>query len=382
MTPKTGFHSACDFKRAGIAVNIKRNKMTEWTQRQIAGPLPEKKSRALAIIVSIIIVIALTDYATGIQVSLLLFYFIPIALAVAWLGWRIATAVAIASAALRVIGDYLANEGDTLPSWNLWNALTALFIFLVLIWLLEAFFSLHRQLEQRVKDRTAALEEAAKTRRKLEAELLEVGLRERNLIGHELHDEICQHLVGTALAAQVLARRLNEKNSLLAGDAEKIISLLEEGADKTRKLAQGLLLSEIDPEKLAEKLLEIADQARGSGVACRFRQDGDIVVRDADTAVHLFRIAHEALRNALKHAAPRCIYISLLGTDLAIDLIEEDDGSGFATSPPHANRENAGMGLRIMANRAACIGASLSVGAALTGGTRIICHLPRTQASA
>jgi signal transduction histidine kinase len=368
-------------------VHLKNNRqvIADWLQRNISGAPAQNKPRALVIILAAMIMIGISDYVTGIQVSLLLFYFIPVMLSVAWLGWRVAVMVAVGSVVLRMIGDFVANEGDILPIWNLWNALTALPVFLILIWILDAFFSLNRQLEQRVKDRTAALVDAARTRRQLEGELLAVGSRERNVIGHELHDEICQHLVGTALAAQVLVQQLNEKNSSLATNAETIVALLEEGADKTRKLAHGLLLSEIEPEKLGEKLSEIADQANGAGILCRFIQEGDTLVRDAGTAAHLFRIAHEALRNALKHAAPHRINISLIGSTSAIDLIVEDDGTGIATDSLANNGKNAGMGLRIMSNRAAFIGASLTINQASgyrsRSGTSVICKLPRVQES-
>ena len=367
----------------------KRQKLADWLQLNISGQPIQNRVRALLIILALMIVIGLSDYATGIHVSLMLFYFIPIILAAAWLGWRAAVVVAVGSVILRVVGDFAANGGDTLPNWNIWNALTALPVFLILIWILDAFFSLNRQLEQRVKDRTAALIDAAKTRRDLEKELLAVGSRERNLIGHELHDEICQHLVGTALAAQVLAQRLTEKNSALAVNADTIVDLLEAGADKTRKLAHGLLLTEIEPEKLGEKLSEISDQATGAGILCRFNQEGDTLVRDAGTATHLFRIAHEALRNALKHATPRHVDISLVGSASAIDLIVQDDGTGIATDlmgqPSDNVKSREGMGLRIMSNRAAFIGATLSIygadGYHSNNGTTIICRLPRAQAA-
>lgn len=366
-----------------VNVNTIRKRAADWLQLNVSGLPTQKRSRAILIIVMLMIVIGLSDYATGINVSLLLFYLIPVTLAIAWLGWRSAVLVAIGSELLRLIGDYFANGGNNLPTWNWWNAVGALPVFLILIWILDAFFSLNRQLEQRVKDRTAALVDAANTRRQLEKELLAVGSRERNLIGHELHDEICQHLVGTALAAQVLAQRLNEKNSALAANAETIVSLLEEGADKTRKLAHGLLLSELEPEKLADKLSEIADQASRDSVHCRFTQVGDTLVRDAGTAAHLFRIAHEALRNALKHAAPRHIDISLVGSVSAIELIIHDDGGGMLVDTLHAATEKSGMGLRIMSNRAAFIGATLTIhSGAEQHGTRITCRLPRSQATA
>lgn len=360
-------------------VKLKRNKITDWLLLHISGPPTQSKVSACTIILCAIFIIGLSDYATGIHVSLLLFYFIPIILAVVWLGAPAAAVVAITCILLRAMGDVAANNGNELPTWYLWNALTALTVFMILIWILNAFISLHRQLEQRVKDRTAALVEAARTRRQLEEELLAVGSRERNLIGHELHDEICQHLVGTALAAQVLAQCLNEKNSELAADAETIVGLLEEGADKTRQLARGLLLSEIDPEKLCDKLSEIADQTNGSGIQCHFKHTGNTLVRDAGTAAHLFRIAHEAIRNALKHAAPHRIDISLLGNEMGIDLIIEDDGVGILHNQFLKSQETSGMGLKIMANRAAFIGATLSLIPAANQGTKIICHLPRFQ---
>ncbi len=363
-------------------VKSSRQRAADWLQHNISGLPTQRRSRAILIIVTLMMIIGLSDYATGINVSLLLFYLIPVTLAIAWLGWRSAVLVAIGSELLRLIGDFFANGGNDLPTWNWWNAIGSLPVFLILIWILDAFFSLNRQLEHRVKDRTAALVDAANTRRHLEKELLAVGSRERNLIGHELHDEICQHLVGTALAAQVLAQRLSEKDSALAANAEKIVSLLEEGADKTRKLAHGLLLSELEPEKLADKLSEIADQASHDGVHCRFTQVGDTVVRDAGTAAHLFRIAHEALRNALKHASPQHITISLVGSVTAIELIVQDDGKGMSSNSSEVTTEKSGMGLRIMANRAAFIGATLTVQAAEgRHGSTVTCRLPRSLAT-
>ncbi len=236
-------------------MKYQHQKIADLLQLIINGPSTHRRTRALVIILTAMIAIGLSDYMTDIHVSLLLFYFVPVVLAVAWLGWRVAVVVAFSNVIIRLIGDFVANGDNTMPIWNLWNAVSALPVFLILIWILHAFFSLNRQLDQRVKDRTAALVDAAKIRHQLEKELLAVGLRERNLIGHELHDEICQHLVATALAAQVLAQLLNEKNSTLVANAETIVGLLEEGADKTRKLAHGLLLSEIEPEKIGRKII-------------------------------------------------------------------------------------------------------------------------------
>ncbi len=329
---------------------------------------------ARAISVILVLLIGLADYASGIRVSLSVFYFVPVALAVAWLGWRNGVGIAILSVLVRVLGDYLAIGEHLLPLWSWWNSLAALVTYLVMVWILAAFVGLHRELEQRVRERTMALQEAAQARRKLESELLQVGSRERNSIGHELHDDICQHLVGTALAAKVLAQRLTEQDKASARDAQSIVTWIEEGATKTRQLAQGLLLAAIEPGKLAEKLAELAAEGTASScIPCRFRHEGEILVSDAGTAAQLFRIAQEATRNALRHGQARHVDLSLVGDAHAICLMVEDDGRGL----PLAEERGSGMGLRIMSHRAAYIGGTLSIVPTSGQGTRVICHLPR-----
>lgn len=103
-------------------------------------------------------------------------------------------------------------------------------------------------------------------------------------MGQELHDDICQRLVGTTLAAKVLAQRLAQKGNEFAREAQTIIGLLEEGTSKTRQLARGRLHSSTAPDELTDKLGELAEEGSRSGVSCRFRQSGYVVVADADSA--------------------------------------------------------------------------------------------------
>ncbi|MCA2998718.1 MAG: hypothetical protein ING75_08970 [Rhodocyclaceae bacterium] len=321
--------------------------------------------------------IAVVDYATGIHISLLFFYLLPVAFSVAWLGKRMAVIVAIAIILIRVTGDWIGYGEQMLPHWYFWNALTSLVVFLIVIWMLDAFLSLQRQLEQRVKDRTAALIESGRVRRQLEDELLAVATRERNAIGHELHDEICQHLVGTALAAQVLVKKLAEEKNPLAPKASAIVSLVEEGANKARQLAHGLLLTEVEPSSLEQKLSDLADDTRQlgatDGIICVFKQSGDTFIHDPGIATQILRIAQEALRNASKHARATNIEICLSGDETAITLTVTDDGCGVDTAVANPS----GMGLRVMANRAAFIGATFVIKNRNDGGTEILCRLPK-----
>jgi len=313
------------------------------------------------------------DYASGIRISLAIFYCVPVLLAVAWFGWEVAAAVVFSSVVVRILGDLIANDEPPLPLWSWWNSLSTLTVFLFIVWIFSNLLSLYRQLEKRVAERTAELLKAVEHRRHLEHELLTVSSSERNSMGQELHDDICQHLVGTTLAAKVLAQRLSQQQEGLAAEAQAIIALLEEATGKTRQLARGLLLSAIAPNELPEKLNELADEGSRSGVLCRFRQAGGVLVADAGIAAQLYRIAQEAMRNSIRHAGARHIDISLVGDHQAICLMVEDDGRG-APVP----KRSPGMGMPIMSHRAAYIGAMLSLIPTTGQGTKMVCHLPVT----
>ena len=349
---------------------------SDWVLTRFTAPTTLRARQALLIVIALLLSIGWADYASGIRVSLAVFYIVPILFSVAWFGWEAAVAVVFASVVLRVVGDLVANDGEPLPLWSWWNALSTVVVFLSIVWIFSNLLSLYRQLEQRVAQRTAELSEAAEHRRRLERELLTVSSSERNAMGQELHDDICQHLVGTTLAAKVLAQRLSQQHNGLTDEAQAIIALLEEGTDKTRQLARGLLLSAIDPDQLPEKLNQLADDGSHSGVQCSFKQAGDVRVADAETAAQLYRIAQEAMRNAIRHAEATHVDISLVGDHDAICLMVEDDGRGLP-----ASEGGLGMGLKIMSQRAAYIGAMLSMLATPGQGTRMVCHLPLAEAA-
>jgi signal transduction histidine kinase len=94
-------------------------------------------------------------------------------------------------------------------------------------------------------------------------------------------------------------------------------------------------------------------------------------VEDNHTATHLYRIAAEAVTNALKHSRAQNITISLEGDEMSITLRIRDDGVGLPGEP----LETRGMGLKIMRYRAGLINAGLAVGPAETGGTLVSCTL-------
>jgi signal transduction histidine kinase len=347
-----------------------------WALVWLTNPPRQSRNLSLLIVLGIVAAIGWVDYATSIWFSFQLFYLFPIVLSVAWLGWKEGCVLAALCVVIRTAGDISDGILQVIgPFAVFWNRLIDVGISFTLVWVFYELISLQRQLEVRVQKRTAALEQAIHTRERLERELLEIAAKERNAIGRELHDDLCQHLVGTAFAAKVLAEHLAASQAPgAARDAQSIVGYMEEGIAKTRGLARGLLLASIEPGNLAGELANLATKGSEGGVPCRFRMEGRPVIEDAAAAAQLFRIAQEALRNALRHSDPKRVDIVLAGNDEATFLMIHDDGRGL----PSPDARNAGLGLQIMEHRAALIGGTLSIVPAPGEGTRVICHIPHT----
>ncbi|HEY5912981.1 MAG TPA: ATP-binding protein, partial [Verrucomicrobiae bacterium] len=119
-----------------------------------------------------------------------------------------------------------------------------------------------------------------------------------------------------------------------------------------------------------------AETQRRSGVRCRFRADKAARISQPLVALHLFRLALEAVNNALRHAHARNITISLNRAPTHLTLEVVDDGTGL---PPNFS-ESRGLGLHTMRYRAQSIGGRLSIGAGPAGGTAVSCFLPAERA--
>ncbi len=320
----------------------------------------------------IVLAVGLADYLSGIELVFSVFYLVAVALAVWFAGKGWGVVVSMFSVATWLGGDLAAGAHYAAPTVAVWNAVIALAFYLVVVWLLSSFSSLHRELEARVRQRTAALTDEMAERERLERELLEISEREQRRIGHDLHDGLCQHLTGTALAAQVLAGRLMSRDLPEARDANKLVELTEEGIDLSRKLAKGLHPVEMQAEGLMQALEEsAATTSELFKVACRFECDSPVLIRDAGTAGHLYRIAQEAISNSIKHGKARNVVIQLEALEDGIALRVQDDGMGLPEPLP----KNPGMGLRIMAHRAGMIGAAFSARRGESGGTVVACIL-------
>lgn len=324
---------------------------------------------ALVLLGATVLTIAVADWYAGIEVSLAIFYLVPIMLATAWFGWRTGAVFIALSLAVRLISDILDVTPRHFPAFTGWNALAETGTFVLIVWLLNSLLAMHHSLEARIAERTRELREAAAKQERLEREILEVGARERGAVGRELHDDLGQHLTATALAAKALTQRLGQHPE--AARAQSIVRWIEEGISKARKLARSLLLEEIEPERLPQELRELALGLEQGAARCQVDCKGPVEASGAACA-QLFRIAQESVANALRHGRPGTVRIALEGDATALSLEVADDGCGFDPS----GRGNEGYGLQIMEHRARVIGASFSIVSSPGRGTKVLCRLP------
>jgi signal transduction histidine kinase len=207
--------------------------------------------------------------------------------------------------------------------------------------------------------------------RNLQKELLEITDTEQRRIGHDLHDGLGQHLTGIAFMSKLMEQRLTAKAVPEAEDARKIAGLVNKAIGWTRDLARGLAPVDLDQEEgLASALKQVAESTcELFGTPCRFEMTGEVHFRNPPVAIHLYRIAQEALNNAIKHARARQIVVRLTRNAGGITISVEDDGKGFDP----LSIQTGGMGLRIMRYRAKMINGTLDVRKRVGGGTLVSC---------
>ncbi len=332
--------------------------------------ITESKTKISGILISfgLLATVGLVDYATGYKLTFFLFYLLPILFALKRVGQAFAFVVSVMSIVVWLLANMAAGEqyDDMLtPAWNMGIRLAVFLLIIILI-------SARDELQLLVRQRTERLEREIQERVRLEKELLEAGEREQRRIGHDLHDSLGQHLTATALAGKVLAKKLTDKSVAEATAADRLVALVEEAIELTRKLARSLHPIELEANGLADALQNLAANiSKAFNVSCRFENSGTAVATTPESSTHLYRIAQEAVSNAIRHGHARHVTISLAGSGGQILLTVTDDGTGLSTDA----RTKKGMGLRIMDYRAGMIGATFDIQNLPAGGTRAVCVL-------
>jgi signal transduction histidine kinase len=333
--------------------------------------LPQAVLIALLLLVTFLI--GVVDFFAGTDATFSAVYLVPIGMSAWLLGGTAAYGFAILSSVLWVGGDLAAGahySNGWVPVWNLGSRFA---VFVIAVQMIVELRCLHRGLEARVEERAAQVTAEIAARERVERELLQISEREQRRVGHDIHDSLCQHLTGTALAGQVLAENLNDRGLPQARDADRLVTLIEEGIMLSRNLARGLSPVRLSTDGLMESLEDFATSTSDLfNISCRFECPLPVLINDQITAEHLYRIAQEAVGNAVKHGHAKNIIIRLETLDSGKMLRVIDDGTGL----PDRAMNTKGMGLRIMSFRAQSIGARFSVRRRETGGTMVTCLLP------
>ena len=314
---------------------------------------------------ALLLLIGELDLITSYQFRLLPFYAVPI-FAVAWFcGKRPGLLTALASGVIWWCANWFGGDPD-LRTWiAIWETGRHFGFFLVVALAASAL----RTKSDMAAARIALLEHS----QRLEHEVVTISEAEQRRIGQDLHDGLCQYLAALTCSARSLQDDLQKLNlNAEAEAAGELAAHLQDAVVQTRDLARGLIPAQVDQVGIIVALQALAQSvSRLRGITCTFRFHGVVADCDEATAVHLYRIAQEAINNATKHGKATRIAISLKGDGDLITLRVLDNGSGISGFVA------TGTGLGIMRYRARLSGGELTVEQPKGGGTMVSCTVRR-----
>ena len=320
------------------------------------------RTQLLIAAIAWVVGIGIIDYLTGYEVTFFPFYSIPILLLVGFDTTGSAIVISILSALAWCWAD--SASGHIYPNeWlHLWDSILRLLFFCLVVVTGTGF----RRYRDAARAQIALLEHSEK----LESEIIHISEREQQRIGRDLHDELGQSLVALGFAADALKEDLEARFPKEAEAAGRIADQLHNAISKARNLARGLSPVDQDEGGLESALEQLAQStSRLAGIFCSFLCDGPIEIQDNSHAVHLYRIAQEALNNAMKHGQAKEVVIALEASEEGLSLRVSDDGIGFTPS------ESSGLGLNIMRYRARTIGGTLAIQPNSPTGSVVICTI-------
>ncbi|MBL9145766.1 MAG: sensor histidine kinase [Verrucomicrobiaceae bacterium] len=304
------------------------------------------------------------DYLTGWEWSLFVLYALPIFLAVWWRGRNAGLLLAGWSAVIWWVANQAGNPYQTQLGYNL--AMFSRFVYF-------AFAAIGGAAIRNKQEADAAHIRMLEERRQLEQDLVSVSEHEQQRIGQDLHDGLCQQLAAIGCAARALADDLQARALPEAQDASQIEELIQQAVLEARSLARGIFPVHVDRSGLSTALSELANTtSRLTGVPIEVKEGAEVHLSDPDVSMHLYRIAQEAVANAVRHSGATLIVIALEAHEGILELRIEDNGCGIEASR-RSPRE--GMGLRTMRYRAQALGADLIIKNRVAGGTVVVCQL-------
>ncbi len=304
------------------------------------------------------------DHITGFEITWFVFYGIPIFLAVWWGGTKSGLFIALLSGVVWWLANMTTSPYVTQLgyAWALLNRLVYLCVVVVAV-------TASRNKQEADEARIQMLEE----RRQLEKDIVSVSEHEQQRIGQDLHDGICQQLAAIGCAARVLAEDLQAQGIQSAQDASLIEGSIQQVVLEARNLARGIFPVHVDRSGLAAALVDLGKMvSRLTGTSIIVNDCVDVPLDAPEVSMHLYRIAQEAVANAVKHSEATEVHIAMKLEDDRLELRIEDNGKGM---PPLSRMRGDGMGLRTMHYRAQALQADLAIGQQSNGGILVSCRL-------
>lgn len=311
------------------------------------------------------------DFLTPWQWTMSVFYAPPILLAV-WYGPRKSgLVIAVLCAVIWYLAGLRQHPYLSLHAY-VWVAFNRMVYFL--------FVAIGGMALKTQRDEIRARMEAMTRARTLEQEIVRVAEREQMRIGQDLHDGLCQDLAAIDCAAACLKSDLEGREIPEAAAAGTIQKLLQDAIVEARNLARGISPVHMDAENLPAALEDLVASAnRANPATITFDVHGEITIGDTQTAIHLYRIAQEALRNAVRHSGANHVSVELNEEGDHYTLVVRDDGRGFDDSP--VSPTSTSMGLGTIRYRARLLGATCEIDSKPDLGTVVRCSLPLHHAS-
>lgn len=236
----------------------------------------------------------------------------------------------------------------------------------------------HDELETRVEERTrdlmrvnGELETEIEHRLAAEKEILQISNREQRRLGEDLHDGLCQTLVGLRYLTQDLRDRAAADGLAWTEEVGALDKGLGDALHQADGVAHGLYPVELETGGLVPALQSMADKiAVIYRVRCRLRCDASPTALEGSTAHHMYRIAQEAIVNAIKRGKSKRISLRLQRRRERVQLSVTDDGIGLSQQS-----RARGLGLKMMEYRARMIHAAFRIRSRAKGVTRVTCSL-------
>jgi len=206
-------------------------------------------------------------------------------------------------------------------------------------------------------------------KRKLEKEILNISERERHHIGQDLHDDLGQHLIGTEFRALTIRNKVEENQPVDVSDVNRVVELVRQAIQKTRKLARGLCPVELDFNDLSSALEKLTYDVKAVyNINCVLEYDDNVQIEDHIVSANLYHITQEAINNAIKHGDADNIKVRLAREKGYFVLDISDNGKGLPKNLDNSN----GLGLSIMRYRANIIDGKLDI-SSNENGTVVSC---------